>query len=379
MAVERLQINPAVLTWARKRAGLSLDEAKHFGRIDEWESGTSSPTYAQLEGLASGLKIPISVFFFPEPPDVPDIKKSFRTLPDAELESIPSRVRLLVSKAKAFQLNLAELTDSKNPAKRQIIQDIKLSTNDDIVVAADKVRAYLGISLDDQQKFKTDDDALKAWRDALQAVGVFVFKDAFKTNDFSGFCLYDETFPLIYVNNSSTKTRQMFTLFHELAHLLFQTSGIDTLSSDYIDRLGGDQKAIEIFCNAFAAEFLLPQKALAEAMKGRKHDEATATELANRFHVSREVIFRRFLDQGAITLKTYREAATRWAQQRGAGGAPGGDYFWTKLAYLGRDYVSLAFDEYRRNRITETQLANFLDIKPKSLAGLEEHFERGSS
>jgi Zn-dependent peptidase ImmA (M78 family) len=378
MAIERLQINPAVLTWARKRAGLSLEEAKNFGRIDEWESGTSSPTYAQLEGLASGLKIPISVFFFPGPPDVPDVTKSFRTLPDTELENIPGRVRLLVSKAKALQLNLAELTSSKNPASRQIINDVKLSTDESIAAAAEKVRAYLGVSLQAQQDFKSDDDALKAWRNALQSVGVFVFKDAFKNDDFSGFCLYDETFPLIYVNNSSAKTRQIFTLFHELAHLLFQTSGIDTFSGDYVERLGGKEKAIEVFCNAFAAEFLLPDKTLAEAMKGRKHDEATATELAAHFHISREVIFRRFLDQGAITQRAYREAAARWAQQRGGGG-PGGDYYWTKLSYLGRDYVSLALDEYRHNRITETQLADFLDVKPKSLAGIEQYFERGAS
>jgi Zn-dependent peptidase ImmA (M78 family) len=113
-------------------------------------------------------------------------------------------------------------------------------------------------------------------------------------------------------------------------------------------------------------------------MKGRKHDEATATELAAHFHISREVIFRRFLDQGAITQRAYREAAARWAQQRGGGG-PGGDYYWTKLSYLGRDYVSLALDEYRHNRITETQLADFLDVKPKSLAGIEQYFERGAS
>jgi Zn-dependent peptidase ImmA (M78 family) len=123
---------------------------------------------------------------------------------------------------------------------------------------------------------------------------------------------------------------------------------------------------------------LLPDKALAEAMKGRKHDEMAASEIAARFHVSREVVFRRFLDQGAISQKTYREAAALWAKQRGGGG-PGGDYYWTKLSYLGRDYVSLALDEYRRNRITETQLADFLDVKPKSLAGIEAYFERSAS
>src|SRR5579871_4038916 len=135
MAIERLAITPSVITWARKRAGLSLEEASNFGRIDEWESGASSPTYAQLEALASALKVPIAVFFFPEPPDLPDIAKSFRTLPDVEFDQIPSRVRLLVPKAKAFQLNLAELTAEKNPASRIIVKDLKLSTDEDIAEA----------------------------------------------------------------------------------------------------------------------------------------------------------------------------------------------------------------------------------------------------
>lgn len=377
MAVERLTITPSVITWARKRAGLSLDEAKNFGRIDEWESGASSPTYAQIEALASALKVPVAVFFFPEPPDLPDIAQSFRTLPDVEFEKIPSRMRLLVRKAKAFQLNLADLTAERNPADRHIIKDLKLSTSESVADAAERVRTYLGVTLDAQQDYQTDDDALKAWRDVLHSVGVFVFKDAFKNDDYSGFCLYDETFPIIYVNNSSSKTRQIFTLFHELAHLLFQTSGIDTLSGDFVAKLDDESRNIEVFCNAFAAEFLLPERVFVEAMKGRKADEQTATELAARFHVSREVVFRRFLDQGRINQKTYREAATRWSQQRAGG--QGGDYYWTKLSYLGRDYVSLALEEYRRNRITETQLADFLDVKPKNLAVIEEYFERGGS
>jgi hypothetical protein len=62
-------------------------------------------------------------------------------LPDTELDNIPSRVRLLVSKATAFQLNLAELTSSKNPADRQIINDVKLSTSDGMAATAEKVRA----------------------------------------------------------------------------------------------------------------------------------------------------------------------------------------------------------------------------------------------
>lgn len=49
--------------------------------------------------------------------------------------------------------------------------------------------------------------------------------------------IYDKVFPLIIVNNSMAKTRQIFTLFHELGHLLFETSGIDKLKDDFVNIL----------------------------------------------------------------------------------------------------------------------------------------------
>ena len=377
MPNEGLPITPALVTWARTRAGLSIDDAKNFGKIDEWERGDSSPTYPQLEALATALKVPIAVFFFPEPPKVPDIAQTFRTLPDTEFEHIPSRVKLLLRKAKAFQLNLMKMTGGRNPAPRVITNDLTFTSDADLVDAADKVRTYLGISLETQQSWQDANEALKAWRQALQAVGVYIFKDAFKTDEFSGFCLFDEVFPLIYVNNSSAKTRQIFTLFHELAHLLFNTSGIDTLHGDYLTKLQGDSKSIEIFCNRFAAEFLLPEGAFVSAMNGQTASEATAELLASSYHVSREFVFRRFLDHNWINEVAYTEAAQRWSQQRGGGS--GGDYYWTKLSYLGRDYVALALSEFHRSRINETQLAEYLDTKPKNLAGIEDYFGRGSS
>jgi hypothetical protein len=48
-----------------------------------------------------------------------------------------------------------------------------------------------------------------------------------------------------------------------------------------------------------------------------------------------------------------------------------------KRAYLGRDYVALAFSQYHQNRIDETQLGEYLDMKPKNVGTLEEYFVRG--
>jgi Zn-dependent peptidase ImmA (M78 family) len=377
MASEQIPITPALLTWARERAGFSVEEASAtFKKIDAWERGEAFPTYPQLEQLADKFKLPIAVFFFPEPPELPPIRESFRTLPDVTFAQLPSRIQHLLRKAKALQLNLAELYNEQNPSTHRIIEDLAFATNVNVNAMADAVRAYLGLPLEEQFAFENTDEALKAWRRVLFNAGIFVFKDAFRVPDFSGFCLYDDLFPLIYINNTSAKTRQIFTLAHELAHLLFHTSGIDKPSNDYLPDLPPDTRQFEILCNRFAAALLVPDQALTEVLGAQEPSEATATTIAERFSVSREVIFRKFLDRNLIDEATYRAAAARWAEQGGERES-GGNPYWTKIAYLGREYISRALSEYQRNRITEQQLANYLDWKPRYLATLQDYFYRG--
>ncbi len=378
MPREQIPVTPSVITWARERAGFSVEEAtENFAQIAAWEAGEAFPTYPQLERLADTFKLPIAVFFFPEPPDLPPISESFRTLPAAEFAQIPRRVQFLLRKASALQINLLELCQGQNPADRLITRDLDFPVNVSLEAMAREVREYIGISLEEQCSWRTDDDALKNWRHRLKDIGIFVFKDAFRVSEYSGFCLYEEVFPIIYVNNSAAKTRQIFTLFHELAHLLFHTSGIDTIGDEYIPALPAPARRIEVLCNRFAAQFLVPEAAFRDAFAGLDPSENTAELLAARFHVSREFVYRKFLDQGLIEEATYTEAAARWADQRQPG--PGGNPYWTKIAYLGRDYIELALSQYHQNRIDQNQLAEYLDFKPRYVGTLEEYFLRGDT
>lgn len=375
---EQLPINPLLLVWARERAGLSAEEAaQKFRRWSDWEAGNAFPTYPQLEQLSDALKVPIAVFFFPEPPELPSINETFRTLPEEALDELPSRMRMLLRKAKAMQLNLADLTDGRNPADHMITRDLAFPASVDIAEMAAVVREYLGVTLQDQIAWRTPDEALKGWRTALLEAGVFVFKDAFRLEGYSGFCLFDDEFPIIYVNNTATKTRQIFTCLHELAHLIFHTSGIDTAQDGYIARLVGDARQIEIACNSFAGQFLVPEAAFEQAMVGRDSSETTAELLAARFNVSREVIFRRLLDRGQVSEPQYEAAVKRWNAQRKAPREAGGNPYNTALAYLGREYIGLALSQYHRNRIDQSQLAEFLNTKPRFVGTLEEYYSRG--
>jgi len=375
MAREEIPITSAILTWARSRAGYSLeDAAKDFKDISEWESGTSFPSYPQLERLAEKFKIPIAVFFFPEPPNVPPIDETFRTLPEQQLNEIPRRIRLLLRKAKALQLNLSDLNQGRNPSRRLITRDLAFAPNAQVATMAQQVRNYLGVTLEEQRAWEDVDAALDKWRRALGDVGIFIFKDAFKVDEYSGFCLYDDQFPIIYVNNTTAKTRQIFTYFHELAHLLFHTSGVDTVGDKYIDDLVGDARRIEVICNRFASAFLVPEDAFEAALAGRPASEQSAAELAAAFHVSREFIYRKFLDRGRISEETYGRAAKRWAAQSKR--SSGGDYYNTQIAYLGPQYIRLALGQYYQNRISDTQVAEYLNIAPKNLATFEARFSR---
>jgi Zn-dependent peptidase ImmA (M78 family)/transcriptional regulator with XRE-family HTH domain len=380
MAKEFMPINPDILKWARERSGLSEEDAtKKFAKFQAWEAGELAPTYSQLEQLSDALKLPIAAFFFPSRPNLPDIEKTFRSLPSAELSKLSAKVRLMLRKAKAMQLNLGDLFTGRNPAPKNIVQSLEFRGRVPIAKVAADTRDFLGITLEKQFSWKDADEALLGWRNALQKSGVYVFKDAFRDTDISGFCLYDPEFPIIYVNNTTTKTRQIFTLAHELAHLLFHSSGIDWINSKYSASILGADKEIEVACNQFAAELLVPDQVFAGLVNRQSADVNKAVELATKFHVSREVIYRKFLDRGWINGQQYETQTKIWNSQGKKKPPPGGDPYWTKLSYLGRDYVSAVLNSYHQNRIDEIRASDFLETKPKHLAKLEEYYLRGAA
>ena len=386
---EQIPVNPDMLKWARETASLGVDDVVRKMKrkritaetVLSWENGEDSPSYIQLERIAYEIyKRPLALFFFPEPPQEETPKQSFRTLPDYAIERLPQRIRFLIRKAKVMQLNLAELYDNANPAPRHIVRDLLFDPRVSAEQMAATVRDYLGIDLAKQRQWRNSEEALKVWRDALEEHGVFVFKDAFRVDPFSGFCLYNEQFPIIYVNNSKPKNRQIFTLFHELAHLLFRTGGIDTPLDDYLDHLEGDSRRIEVLCNRFTGEFLVPGRDFDQRTRGMAINDESIQELAETYHVSREVILRKLLDRKLVEPAVYEEKARDWTQSAKKGSGKDGNYYRTMGAYLGERYLGTAFSRYYQNRISVEQLADYLGVKVKNVPGMESLlFPRGAT
>ena len=370
-------INPDIVRWARERSGYTLHEIansfkKDIATISNWESGAAAPTYVQLEKLADKYKRPIAMFFFPEPPEEPDFVEQL-ALRSSEIEQLDPGIRVLLRQARARQVSLMELNMGVNPAEAQIFRDLHPQLGDSPTELAQQTRAYLDISVDTQAGWNSAKEALENWREGVEEKGIFIFKDAFRDDSVDGFCLVHEQFPVVYLNNSRSSVRQIFSLFHELAHLLLGENGI----TRGINPVG---EQIEVFCNQFAAEFLVPSDDLETRFNDSLYDDIAIEELAVYYKVSRPVILLKLVNRGIFTSEDYRQKTAQWTEEyesrlegrMGGESSGGGNYYNTYALYLGYRFMELAFSRYHQGQCSMEELADHLSVKAKNLPRLED-------
>ena len=348
--------------------------------IEDWESGADAPTFRQLEQLAEHLyKRPLAIFFFPSPPEEEDPGSRFRTLPQSELETLEPDTRYALREALAFQESIRELAVGIRASTALMARDIRPLSHEPVEHLASRVRSYLGVPLDTQFSWRGSEDAFKQWRRSVESAGVYALKRSFKQKDVFGFCLYDDAFPIIIINNSTAHSRQVFTLFHELAHLLYSVSGITLRDMRFIDHLSGRSHEVEVLCNRFAAEFLVPSSSFPWTDFRRPNLDNFVRSQATRYNVSREVVLRRLLDRDLVSQATYLRKSAEWNAEylNSRQGLAGGNYYATHAAYLGETFLRLAFTQYRLGKLSLDELAGHLRIKARNVGRFEDFVVKG--
>ena len=379
-------MNPEVLRWARESLGIPVEDVaermkKTVDIIEAWERGDETPTYVQLETLAYDLyKRPVALFFFPEVPREEEPTNALRAMPSDTVSALPPRIRWLIRKVSVLQSNVAELRSADPNGVPNILSDLDFSDADSIVEMAERTREYLGVAPSDQSSWPDPDAAFKRWRAVLEDAGVAVFKDSFRSpgrgrsadrdDRYSGFCLYDPAHPVICVNNNDAKSRQVFTLFHELGHLLMRTGAVDLRSAEHADFLSGGDPSVEERCNGFAGEFLVPSADLAARIAGREPDEEAVADWAAAYSVSRAMILRRLRDTGNLSRSGYERRVRRLNEGRGSSSS-GGNFYLTKGAYLGERYVEAVLKRHYEGRFSLREAAEYFQVSIHQVAGME--------
>ena len=99
--------------------------------------------------------------------------------------------------------------------------------------------------------------------------------------------------------------------------------------------------------------------------------------LGSRYGVSREAILRRLLDLGRVGQSFYEQKAKFWASQKKTGS--GGDWYASQNTYLSERLAREVVGRHYRNQISVEKASEFLGIKARNFAGLEQRILQGSA
>lgn len=359
-----------MLLWARESLGLSIAEAAQAADLDAarlaaWEQDPQPerPTIAQVRKLAAAYRRPLAALFLPEPPREQQLVADFRRLPGSPRDPSPELLVELRRAASRREIALdlgAELHEL--PPSFELDSAAGASPE----AAADRIRARLGIDASVRKTWGDEYAALRAWRRRIEDQGVLVFQvSGVSLEETRGFSCWYQPLPVIAMNSADAAVARVFTLAHELGHLVRRTGAVCDM---------GEGAAEEAWCNRFAGELLVPSGELAEVAAAYRTDwpDPELRRIARRFWVSQEVVLRRLVAIDRASQEFYEQ----WRARRLGVAAPpsGGPVPVPKriVSSAGATFVRLVLSAFHAELISASTLAGYLGVKLKHLHAIEQ-------
>ena len=353
---------------AAKRTGVKAIQ------LESWEAENSRPSLAQLRKLAAVYRRPLAAFYLPEPPTRFEVMHDFRrpATHNAPPESSP---KLALEIRKAYDRREWALELMREIDETPVPFNATATLKDDVEQVATRLRAALGVSLAVQCTWRTDREAFKQWRLLLERAGLLTFQATdLEMSEARGFSVSAKPLPVVVVNMKDAPRGRIFTLLHETVHIMLNDGGICDLH---------DADA-EAFCNKVAGAALFPKtELLNSAVVGRhrkgemRWSDAELQELSREFGGSREAALVRFLTLRLTSQEFYerqrREFLEQYQKQQReqAGFAPP---HVVALSSAGPLFTSLVIENFNRDRITASDVSDYLQIRVKHLHELQSEF-----
>ncbi|SIO61496.1 Helix-turn-helix domain-containing protein [Bradyrhizobium erythrophlei] len=381
-------ITPDVLRWARERSKLSTDDvAGRLGlkpdRVDAWERGEAKPTFKQAQNLANVLRIPFGYLFLQQPPAEQFALPDLRTVGNAELRrpsvDFNDLVNDIIRKHEWYR-------DYRQQEGAEPLGFVGAFTiKDDPNAVARNIADVLKIDEAMRAQATSWEDFLRMFIRQAEAAGILVMRSgivgsnthrALSIDEFRGFAIADRVAPLVFINGRDAKAAQIFTLAHEVAHLWIGATGISNVELAHTQR---QEARTERFCNAVAAEVLVPAESLSRHWNNDVSIEMNVSQLVRRYRVSSLVLLRRateVLDVDHAEIDAlYRREFARFRQRETPGEEGGGDFYVTLRSRNGwlftRAVINAAFEGHTLYR----DAARLLGVKVPLLRAVADKLE----
>ncbi len=341
MTVTRVPVTRAVLEWAVDRSGRDAEVRRRFPDLPAWECGTKEPTLRQLQDFAAATRTPFGYLLLDVPPEehlpIADLRTVGDTAPRPSADLLDT-VYLCQRRQDWYR----DYAVAQGHEPLEFVGSVSVADPPIFVAAAIRERADFGM---ERRSYRTWSDAVLGLAEGLERIGILVMISGIvgsnthrplDPTDFRGLTLADPLAPVIFVNGADSKSAQSFTLAHEAAHVWLGGSAV---SRSEIDEDPG--LAIERWCNAVAAELLVPLDDLKQAFRPGIEVCSQLEGLARRYKVSSLVVLRRLLDAGLLLREEFRAAyaAERDRVTGAAIGDSGGDFYRTTPVRTSRRFL----------------------------------------
>ncbi len=363
-----IAVNSKVLVWAREFLAISRSQAAEktgisSKRLIQLEEGELRPTLEELKEFSKTYKRTIATLLLSSPPKEKPLPSDKRTIDSAKLGHFHERTIMSVRKARALAQSYIEL-------KKELgfkISSFKYHSSINQSASEVAIKLSKEWKFDEVREITSVNQALEFYIEKVESLGVAVFQLSLTQDGLRGFSITDDEIPIIGLKRGGEQpSSKIFTLFHELGHIILHDGGLCDLS-EYTS------VQIEKWCNAFAAEIIIPTSELLQrdivAEQKRQGQKSWAKkdliELGNYFHAGPLAILRRLLENKLTTPDYYKDRHKAWNKPSfGRAKHPEGRNIAKEtIKEKGRTYISLAFTAFDQNRIDLKDLSDFLGVK----------------
>jgi Zn-dependent peptidase ImmA (M78 family)/plasmid maintenance system antidote protein VapI len=377
--MERIQsINPDRIQWCCDDRDITTEELAANLKIAHTSVknlmiGEEGVTFNQLRKIADYFNRGVLFFLEPEPANDKRVHTSqFRTIANQKPE-LDAKIKAVIERVERHRDVYLSLREDLSDADERPFSPPKLMAKNSKEAAA-IARDWLGLS----ENKNTFDD----YRQAVEARGILVFRSngyngpwqISKDNPICGFSLYDPACPVIVVKKQQFKSRQVFTLMHELGHVLLHRSSFIDEEEDLYSYQGKEREA-----NAFAGQLIVPDRFLKHINDDDRPDEVDQYDnwlslFRRQWGCSSEVILRRLLDGGRLNSKQYK-AYRLWRSELVIPEKEGGtrQYRYLEPGHMfGEPFVRTVLDALSAKHISLAKASTYLDnLKIKDVHQLE--------
>ena len=147
----RVEVKPALLRWARDRAGTQLDDlARRFPRLARWKSGEARPTRRQLERFAKATHTTVDHLLLAKPPvervPIPDL----RAAGNGRIGRPSPNLLDMLSLCRQRQAWYRDFARGQGDKPLAFVGSASLKSDIDATAAV--MRSALGLDLEERQK-----------------------------------------------------------------------------------------------------------------------------------------------------------------------------------------------------------------------------------